>query len=142
MIAPYLDASAIIYLVEGTASAQALVARRIAGVEQDPAGRVLTSHLSRLECREKPLRASDAALLSTYDAFFTRARLEVLDISAAVIDRATDSSRAVRVQDPRRDSPRVCDWSWRRRLRDRRCNARPLRGDQDRHRVADGVAVI
>jgi predicted nucleic acid-binding protein len=90
VIAPYLDASAIIYLVEGAASAQALVARRIAGAEQDPAGRVLTSHLSRLECRVKPLRASDVLLLSTYDAFFTRARLEVLDISAAVIDRATD----------------------------------------------------
>jgi hypothetical protein len=40
VIAPYLDASAIIYLVVCTASAQALVARRIAGAEQDPAGRV------------------------------------------------------------------------------------------------------
>jgi hypothetical protein len=80
VIAPYLDASAIIYLVEGAASAQALVARCIAGAEQDPAGRVLTSYLSRLECRMKPLRARDVALLSTYDAFFTRARLEVLDI--------------------------------------------------------------
>jgi predicted nucleic acid-binding protein len=90
VIAPYLDASAIIYLVEGAAVAQGLVARRVATTEQEPVGRVLTSQLARLECRVKPLRASDAALLATYDAFFTRARLEVIDVSAAAIDRATE----------------------------------------------------
>ena len=90
MIAPYLDASAIIYLVEGGAVAQGLVADRIVAAEGDPAGRVLTSQLARLECRMKPLRAGDAALLATYDAFFTRARLEVVDVSATAIDRATE----------------------------------------------------
>ncbi len=89
MIAPYLDASAIIYLVEGVVSARQRVAHLIAGAEQDRAGRILTSHLSRLDCRVKPLRAADAALLAIYDTFFTRARLEVLDVSAAAIDRAT-----------------------------------------------------
>ena len=38
----------------------------------------------------KPLRDGDAALLATYDAFFTRARLVVFDLSAAVLDRATE----------------------------------------------------
>jgi uncharacterized protein len=38
----------------------------------------------------KPLRAGDAATLATYDAFFTRARLSVFDVSAAVLDRATE----------------------------------------------------
>ena len=90
MIAPYLDASAIIYLVEGAAVTQGLVAQRIVTAEGDPAGRVLTSQLARLECRVKPLRAADAALLATYDAFFTRARLEVVDVSAMAIDRATE----------------------------------------------------
>jgi predicted nucleic acid-binding protein len=90
VIAPYLDASAIIYLVEGAAVAQGLVAQRIVAAEGDPAGRVLTSQLARLECRVKPLRAGDAALLATYDAFFTRARLQVVDVSATAIDRATE----------------------------------------------------
>ncbi len=38
----------------------------------------------------KPLRAANAVLLATYDAFFTRARLEVVDVSATAIDRATE----------------------------------------------------
>jgi hypothetical protein len=65
VIAPYLDASAIIYLVEGAAVGQGLVAQRIVAAEGDPAGRVLTSQLARLECRVKPLRAADAALLGS-----------------------------------------------------------------------------
>jgi len=90
VIAPYLDASAIIYLVEGAAVAQGFVAQLIAAAEGDAAGRVLTSQLARLECRVKPLRVGDTALLTTYDGFFTRARLEVVDVSAAAIDRATE----------------------------------------------------
>ena len=66
------------------------VAAHIAGAERDPAGRRVTSHLARLECRVKPLRDGDAALLATYDAFFTRARLVVFDLTAAVLDRATE----------------------------------------------------
>lgn len=90
MIAPYLDASAIIYLIEGSASVRAQVAARVVHAEKDPAGRLLASRLSRLEYRVKPLRVGDAALLATYDAFFTRARLSIFDVSAAVLDRATD----------------------------------------------------
>ena len=90
MIAPYLDSSAIIYLLEGSATVRTQVAGHIAGAEGDPAGRLVTSHLARLECRVKPLRDGDAALLATYDAFFTRARLVVFDLSAAVLDRATE----------------------------------------------------
>ena len=90
MIFPYLDASAIIYLVEGGVAAREAVARRIADAERAPAGRLLTSQLSRLECRVKPRRLGDDALVATYDAFFTRTRIEVVEISVAVIDRATE----------------------------------------------------
>lgn len=71
----FLDASAIIYVIEGSASARAQVAAHIVQAEEDPVGKLLVSQLSRLECRVKPLRAGDDALLATYDAFFTRARL-------------------------------------------------------------------
>ncbi len=90
MIAPYLDASAAIYLIEGSAAVRAQVAAHIAQADKDPAGRLLASRLARLECRVKPLLAGDAAMLATYDAFFTRARLSILDVSAAVLDRATE----------------------------------------------------
>lgn len=90
MIAPYLDASAIIYLLEGSPAARQAIASRLADAELDSAGQLLTSQLSRLECRVKPLREGNAVLLATYDAFFTRRRLVVLDVSAPVIDRATE----------------------------------------------------
>lgn len=90
MIAPYLDASAVIYLIEGAASIRAQVAAHVAYAEKHPIGRLLASRLSRFECRVKPLRAGDAAMLATYDAFFTRARLSMLDVSEAVLDRATE----------------------------------------------------
>lgn len=38
----------------------------------------------------KPLRAVDAPLLATYDAFFARGRLVVVEVTGPVIDRATD----------------------------------------------------
>jgi len=38
----------------------------------------------------KPVRDRDAAILATYDAFFTRARLTIVDVTAAVLDRATE----------------------------------------------------
>ncbi len=69
---------------------RAQVGAHIAGAESDPAGRLLTSHLARLECRVKPLRAGDTSLLATYDAFFTRARVIVFDLTPAVLDRATE----------------------------------------------------
>ena len=90
MIALYLDAAAVIYLIEGSSSVRAQVHAHIEQAEKVPAGRLLASRLSRLECRVKPLRTGDAAMLATYDAFFTRARLSVLDVSAAVLDRATE----------------------------------------------------
>lgn len=90
MIAPYLDASAIIYLVEGGVGARGLVAERIAAAERDASGLLLTSRLSRLECRVKPLRAADAPLLATYDDFFVRGRLVVVEVTGTVIDRATE----------------------------------------------------
>ena len=90
MTAPYLDTSAIIYFIEGSAAARSRVAGLIAGAKKEPAGRLITSRLARLECRVKPLRDGDAATLAIYDAFFTRARLTVVDVTEAILDRATE----------------------------------------------------
>ena len=92
MIALYLDAAAVIYLIEGSSSIRAQVHAHIEQAEKAPAGRLLASRLSRLECRVKPLRTGDTAMLATYDAFFTRARSSTAVGQA--IDRAFASSPA------------------------------------------------
>lgn len=53
-------------------------------------GLVLTSQLSRLECRVRPLAIQDEPCLAAYDAFFASNGLVLLEISPRVIDRATD----------------------------------------------------
>ncbi len=50
----------------------------------------MTSRLSRLECRTKPLRAGDTGLLADYERFFTARRLLIAELSAAVVERATE----------------------------------------------------
>lgn len=46
------------------------------------------SRLALLEVRVKPMRDNDTALLRRYDEFFA-GRMEMVEIDAAVIDRAT-----------------------------------------------------
>ena len=53
-------------------------------------GSLVTSRLTRLECRSKPLRAGDHATLAQFDVFFSGVELAVAELSAAVIERATD----------------------------------------------------
>jgi len=48
----------------------------------------MTSRISRLECRSKPTRDRDAALLARYEAAFARTR--VVDVTAAIIERGDD----------------------------------------------------
>lgn len=49
---------------------------------------LVTSRISRLECRSKPLRDRNAALLALYDAAFATTR--IVDVSATIIERATE----------------------------------------------------
>jgi predicted nucleic acid-binding protein len=85
-----LDASAIIYGIEGVPAVRQAVLARVSQAEATPGGLVLTSRLSRLECRVLPLRKNQAELLSTYELFFTRQSLTLGEITASVIERATD----------------------------------------------------
>jgi predicted nucleic acid-binding protein len=85
----YLDACAIIYAIEGAEPFHSAVLRRVTEVESLTDGVLLTSRLSLLECRVKPIRQNNAELLARYDDFFTTTEIEVVEISSAVIDRAT-----------------------------------------------------
>jgi uncharacterized protein len=83
----YLNACCFIYLVEGEPSWRSRVEERVRALE--PATGLVTSQLSRLECRMRPVKDNDSALLERYDALFGASRVTVLDVTEAVIDRAT-----------------------------------------------------
>jgi predicted nucleic acid-binding protein len=82
----YLDASPVIYSVETVAPYAAVVDARLAA---SSVVRV-ASDLTRMECRVKPLRSQDTALLQDYDDFFAADVSEIVPLTRAVIDRATE----------------------------------------------------
>ena len=84
----YLDACCFIYLVEGQSEWRTAVEQQLRNL--DPLSKLITSQLTRLECRTKPMREGNRALLERYEALFAADRVAVLDVSEHVIDRATD----------------------------------------------------
>lgn len=85
----YLDACCIIYLIEADSPFHETVRSRLLQYRANPATRLLTSQLSRLECRVNPIRNHDDKLLGAYDSFFGASRLVILDITGEIIERAT-----------------------------------------------------
>jgi predicted nucleic acid-binding protein len=82
----YLDTAPVIYLVEAVPNYAELVDRRVSVADVIQ----VASDLTRMECRVKPLREGNTALLHEYDAYFAEAVEEIVGLSRAVIDRATD----------------------------------------------------
>ena len=97
----FLDASALIYLVEGRppfaegvrAALQALQA------EQGPL-QVAVSRLTWLECRVGPLRSGDIEALVAYDDFFSRPDLVWVDLGREVVELATAIRARERLRTP------------------------------------------
>jgi predicted nucleic acid-binding protein len=85
----YLDANVVIRLVEGDAATRAPLEARLAPSLGVP-GSLVTSRLTRLECRSRPLRAGDLATLAQFDVFFAGVELVLAELSPAVVERATD----------------------------------------------------
>ena len=80
----------IVYLIEAASPFHSAVVARLTRYRTDPSAAVVTSRLSRLECRTRPLREGNSTLLLAYDAFFSSGRLILVEINAPVIERATD----------------------------------------------------
>lgn len=82
----YLDAAPVIYTVQQVAPFAAAVDTRLSatGVVR------VASDLTRLECRVKPLREGNMALLQDFDDYFAAAVSEIVALSRAVLDRATE----------------------------------------------------
>lgn len=85
----FADSSVLIWRFEGE-----IVFRRAARAAFDavlsehPDTRFAVSRLALLEVRVKPMRDNDTALLRRYDEFFAGS-MEMVEVDAAVIDRAT-----------------------------------------------------
>jgi predicted nucleic acid-binding protein len=86
----FLDASALIYLIEGAASL-AVKARECLARLQAECGdlRTAVSRLTWLECRVGPLKTNDVTSLAVYDAFFARPDLLTVELNAQVVELAT-----------------------------------------------------
>ena len=85
----FLDACALIYRFEGAAEFRTAAVELIAQLTvAQPVVELAVSRLSVLECRVKPLREGDGALLKRYDDFF--AAVNIVELRPAVVELATD----------------------------------------------------
>ena len=81
----YLDSATVIYTVEQVSPFAAVVDSRLSDREIV----TVTSDLTRLECRVKPLRDENAAVLRDFDDYFEGAVESVVPLSREVVDLAT-----------------------------------------------------
>ena len=87
----FLDASAIIYLLEGSRAVQAATREMLASLNNSqPEPALAVSALSRLECRVQPTRQGDHKRLETFDNFFSDPGLITVDLTQTVINQATN----------------------------------------------------
>lgn len=86
----FLDACALIYLLEGKESFSTLVHAEIAFLAKaHPSARIALSRLSWLECRVGPLKKQDLDLLARYDAFFACPDIIWIELDSKVVELAT-----------------------------------------------------
>ena len=91
----FLDASALIYLVEGAKPFAARVRSALAQLTKEhPKMGAAVSRLSWLECRVRPARNNELATLAKFDAFFARPDLVWVELNKNVVELAT----AIRVR--------------------------------------------
>jgi len=86
----YLDACCFIYLLEGVPEWRSVVDARLRVLLAMPNVGLMTSRLALLECRAKPIRDGNLALLAQFDALFSAHRMTLLEVAPRVIERATD----------------------------------------------------
>jgi len=95
----YADSGIIMRWIEGAEEVRAPIQSR--WQQLSPEDRVfLTSRLSRLECRCKPLREQQGDLLSLYDAFFAGKEVTVREVDAAVVEKATELRATIGLKTP------------------------------------------
>lgn len=85
----YLDSCVLIYLIEGDDALRMRINELLAEAPGGPV-RPVVSDLTRMECRVRPLRDDNEELLGQYDSFFALADVDVVPLTAEVIDQAAE----------------------------------------------------
>jgi len=97
----FLDACAIIYWVEAVEPHYSNLLALIEDPKQvELDADLVVSRLSFLECRVKPLREKNKKILARYDNFFVNAGLEVIEVTAEIMDKATHLRANHRLRTP------------------------------------------
>lgn len=87
----FLDSGALIYYFEGAQGFRQAVVDVLQRIKaKDAQAQVAVSRLGVMECRVKPLREANLALLAQYDNFFNQ--VQIVELSAAIVTHATDIS--------------------------------------------------
>ncbi len=84
----YVDSVILIYFYEHTGPFNVRAVSRLTALRSAGDG-IAVSDLSRLECRVKPIRLGNATALAVYDGFFALPDVQLVPITTAVFDRAT-----------------------------------------------------
>jgi uncharacterized protein len=85
----YLDSVIIIYAIKGSPSFKARATSRLTALEA-AGDQAAVSDLTGLECRIKPIRVGNTALLADFDAFLGAGDVVRLHLPPQVFERATE----------------------------------------------------
>lgn len=95
----FLDSNALIYYFEGAQSFRQAVVGVLQSIKSsDAQAQVAVSRLGVMECRVKPLREGNLALLAQYDNFFSQ--VQIVELSAAIVTHATDIRATTQLKTP------------------------------------------
>lgn len=86
----YLDANAIVFVVEGPDELRATVTAWPDKAENSPDGAVCTSRLSFTECYTQSLREGNRVAFQALEGFFNTSGIEILSLDEDLVDIATD----------------------------------------------------
>jgi predicted nucleic acid-binding protein len=85
----FLDACIVVYWIEARDPFHARLMGLLRALRREsPEAMFAVSRLSVLECLVQPLRDGDADLIDAYRDFFDAGQLQVVELTAAVVDRA------------------------------------------------------
>jgi len=86
----FLDACALIYLIEGQEPFSTRVRSQLAQIAHSyPGIAIAVSRLSWLECHVGPMKKNDAAVSTQYEALFTKPDLVWVELDSKVVELAT-----------------------------------------------------
>ncbi len=95
----FLDSSALIYQFEGAEPYRVAITTVLRAIKaESPNAAVIVSRLAVMECRVKPLRDRNVALLAQYESFFKQ--IQIVELSATVVDVATTLRASIGLKTP------------------------------------------